>query len=181
MRATPQLRVVRDSMPVRYRVHPYKRIFGIALNTVVVIAALNLMFTRVNLDSSNFIKIAPLVILYIGIDSLMRHLTGLNEVIFTPECLWLRFVLKKGIPIPWESIKSMQLQKRITYYVYIGYIDLKGKQQVYKTTASFPKMIEIMFNIADLAPHVVMNDELKKMIDILREITFGKQETNNEV
>ena len=181
MHTAPQLRVVRDHMPVRYRVHPLRRLFGVAINTVLIIAALNLMLTRVNLDSPNLIKITLLVILYIGIDSLMRHLTSLNEVIFTPECLWLRFVLKKGIPIPWENIKTLVLQKRITYYVYIGYIDLKGKKQVYKTPASFPKMIEILFNIADLAPHIAMNDELKKMIDVLRELTFGKQETENEV
>jgi hypothetical protein len=181
MHTSPRLRVVRDSMPVRYRVHPLRRLFGIAINTVLIISALNLMFTKVNLDSSNFIKVTLLVILYIGIDSLYRHLTSLNEVIFTPECLWLRFVLKRGIPIPWENIKSVVLEKRITYYVYIGYVDLKGKRQVYKTAASFPRMIEILFNIADLAPHIGMNDELKKMIDVLRELTFGKQETENEV
>ena len=181
MHTAPRLRVVKDSMPVRYRVHPLRRLFGVAINTVVIIAALNLLITKVNLDSSTFVKIMTMAILYIGIDSLLRHLTTLNEVVFTPECLWLRFVLKKGIPIPWENVKTMMLQKRITYYVYIGYIDLNGKKRVYKTPASFPKMIEIMFNIADLAPNVTMNDELKKMIDVLREITFGKQEKDNEV
>ncbi len=47
---------------------------------------------------------------------------------------------------------------------------MKGQQKLYKTPASFPKMTEILYNIADLAPQVEMNQELAKMVAYLREI-----------
>lgn len=168
-------------MPVRYRVHPLQRYIGIGFTLLIIAYVLYFLITKINLDTPNFFKITSLVILYIGIDSFIRHVTTLNELIFTQECLWLRFVLKKSIPIPWENIKSLQLQKRITYYVYLGYMDEKGKLQVFKTAASFPKMIEILYNISDLTSEIAMNDELSKMIELLKEISFGKQEENNEL
>jgi len=167
-------------MPVRYRFHPLIR-WVMILFTGMIVAYTGYFLVRwVNSATPMFFKITPLVILYIGLDSLFRHLTSLNQVIFTEECLWLRFVLKPSIPIPWESLKSMRLQKRITYYLYIEYTDLKGRDKIYKTPASFPKMTEILFNIADLAPGISMNKELENMIVYLRELSAKKPEETND-
>lgn len=164
-------------MPVRYRFHPLIRWIMIAFTALIAGYTIYFLVRWVNAETPLFFKVTPLVILYIGLDSLFRHLTALNEVIFTPECLWLRFIIKPSIPIPWENIQSMQLQKRITYYLYIGYTDLKGRKRIYKTPASFPKMTEILFNIADLAPAVLMNEELDKMIAYLRELAIKPEKS----
>lgn len=168
---------IKARMPVRYRFHPLIRWVMIAFTALIAGYSIYFLVRWVNADTPMFFKITPLVILYIGLDSLFRHLTALNEVIFTPECLWLRFIIKPAIPIPWDNLRALQLQKRITYYLYIGYTDLKGQQKLYKTPASFPKMTEILYNIADLAPQVEMNEELAKMVAYLREIA-DKPETS---
>lgn len=170
-----EINSIRDRMPVSYRFHPLLRWIMILFTALIVGYTVYFLVRWVNAETPLFFKVTPLVILYIGLDSLLRHLTSLNRVIFTPECLWLRFIIKPAIPIPWENIKTMRLQKRITYYLYIGYRDLKGKDKVYKTPASFPKMMEILFNIADLAPQVEMNDELQNMIIYLRDFLAKKE------
>lgn len=166
---------VRDRMPVSYRFHPLIRWVMILFTGAIVGYTVYFLARWVNAETPLFFKITPLVILYIGLDSLFRHLTSLNQVIFTPECLWLRFVLKRSIPIPWENLVGLQLQKRITYYLYVTYKDLNGRDRVYKTPASFPKMTEILYNLADLAPQVKMNQELENMITYLRDF-LSKQD-----
>lgn len=175
------MKSVKGKMPVRYRVHPLQRYPGILFTLLIILGILYFLFTKVNLDSPNFIKVISLVVLYIGLDQFFRHVSSLNEVIFTQECLWLRFVLKSPIPILWENIKSLQLNKRITYYVYIGYVDTNGKLQTYKTPASFPKMLEILYNISELAPGIPMNDKLRKMLELLKDISQSSQEDKNEL
>lgn len=166
-----KVRLVRDRMPVRYRVHPLIRFFMIGISVLIGAYALFFLFTYVFTDSPWLVKFLPIMILFVALDSVLRHVTSLNSVIFTPECLWLRFLLKPSLAIPWEKIQSMEFRKTLTYYVYLTYLDARGNKRVFKTNASFPKMLEIMYNIADLTPNLAMDEKLAKMINYLREIT----------
>lgn len=62
------------------------------------------------------------------------------------------------------------LRKVITYYMFLEFTDRRGKTRVLKSPASFPKMLEIMYNIADLAPQARLNDELDKMVGVIRRV-----------
>lgn len=169
---------IKDRMPVRYRLHPVNIGIKVVFALAVAIYASYFAAKMVSQDSPIFFKIVALLLIYVGIDSTIRHLSTLSSVYFTPECLWLRFPLKPSIPILWENLISMQLQKKITYYIYIEYKDLKGRNRIFKTPASFPKMTEILYNIADIAPQQIkMNLELEKMVEVLR--AFADQETND--
>ncbi|MBW6514007.1 MAG: hypothetical protein K0B87_04545 [Candidatus Syntrophosphaera sp.] len=165
-----RIQSVRDRMPVRYRVNPIVRVPAMILHTLLVGWSLWVLFSYVRADSAWWIKVLPLVVLFVSLDSLFRHLTSLNAVIFTPECLWLRYILKPPVAIEYDRIVSLELRKVLTYYVFLGFTDRSGKKRLIKTQASFPRMIEIMYNIADLAPQIVMNEELNKMIEVIRNI-----------
>lgn len=167
---------VKDRMPVRYRVHPLLIFFKVVLALALIVPAIVLLVNKVDADTPLFFKLAALMVLYIGLDSVFRHTTSLSSVIFTQECLWLRFPLKPSIPIPWDKFISMRLHKRITYYLYLEYTDLKGQNRTYKTVTSFPKMTEILYNISELAPHIQVTGELEKIILYLRELVKVKQE-----
>jgi hypothetical protein len=54
--------------------------------------------------------------------------------------------------------------------VYLKYTDARGRDRLFKTNASFPKMLEIMYNIADLCPQIQMNDELAKLVQVMQRI-----------
>lgn len=161
---------VKGRMPVRYRMHPGVRIPMIVGALLIAAWCLYVLFNHVSSETKLFYKILPLMVLFIALDSALRHLTSLNSVIFTPECLWLRFLLKPAIAIPWANISSLEFRKVLTYYVFLTYQDARGKQKIFKTSASFPKILEIMYNIADLCPQLVMNDELNKMVSVMRDI-----------
>ncbi len=169
------IRSVRGRMPVRYRVNPITRGFGIIANILISGWCLYVLFTYVKADSAWWIKILPLVVLFFSLDTLLRHLTSLNSVVFTPECLWLRYILKPSVAIEYDRITSMELRKAITYHVFLGFTDRKGNKRIIKTQASFPRMIEIMYNIADLAPQIVMNEDLNKMVGVIRNIVLKRE------
>lgn len=164
-------------MPVSYRYNVVSRTVMLLFASFITVYTIYFLITRVTADTPLFFKILPMIILYIALDSVFRHVTSLNQVIFTAECLWLRFILKPSIPIPWDEIESMQLRKQITYYLHLGFKDLKGRKRLIKVNAAYPKMLEIIYNIADLSPNVVMNDELVKMVTYLKEVSSSEADS----
>ena len=123
-------------------------------------------------------KILPLVVLFISLDALFKHFTTLNSVIFTPECLWFRYLILPSVPIDYDKISRMELRRVVTYYMFLKITDQKGRERVLKSPASFPKMMEIMYNIADLAPQVQMNEELDKMMGVIRRLKDRQSEVS---
>jgi hypothetical protein len=172
---------VKDRMPVRYRVPAISRVMGIVAHILISGYCVFVLFRFVNSNSSLWIKLLPLVVLFISLDNLFRHLTTLNSVIFTPECLWFRYILMPSVAIPYESISAIELRKIITYYVFLTFTDSRGKTRVLKSPASFPRMIEILYNISELAPQAVLNDELAKMIGVIRDLKSRQESSGNEV
>lgn len=175
------IRSVKGLMPIRYRYHRYARFIMALISSLLTVYILYILFTRVDASTPLMGKLIPILILYIAMDSFWRQATGLNQVIFTEDCLWLRFLLKPSIPIQWESIETLQLRKQLAYHLIIGYNDLKGRKRIFKTSASFPKVMEIIYNISDLAPRAVLNEELRKMVDLINRIVVNRDEGNAKV
>lgn len=161
---------VRGRMPVRYRVPVLRRVLGIVTHLAISGYSVFILFTIVKADSPFLIRVLPLVLLFISLDALFRHFTTLNSVIFTSECLWFRYLLLPSVPIEYDKISNMELRRVIAFYMFLEFTDQRGKRRVLKNPASFPKMMEIMYNIADLAPQVRMNEELEKMITVIRRV-----------
>ena len=170
---------VRGRMPVRYRMPVFMRILGIVIHSLISGYCIFMLFTRVSSNTHILLKILPLVILFISLDALFKHFTTLNSVIFTSECLWFRYLLLPSVPIEYDKISAMELRRVLTWYMFLEFTDSRGKRRLLKNPASFPKMMEIMYNIADLAPQVRMNEELDKMISVIRRVK-NRQEQISE-
>ncbi|MDD3464345.1 MAG: hypothetical protein PHH07_02550 [Candidatus Cloacimonetes bacterium] len=167
---------VRGRMPVRYRVPVLSRVLGIVAHIFISGYCIFVLFSVIRATSPFLMKVLPLLVLFVSLDALFRHFTTLNSVIFTPECLWFRYLLLPSVPIEYEKISSMELRKVITYYMFLEFTDRRGKTRVLKSPASFPKMMEIMYNIADLAPQARLNDELDKMVGVIRRMKEKQSE-----
>ncbi|MCB5245800.1 MAG: hypothetical protein LHW61_03995 [Candidatus Cloacimonetes bacterium] len=161
---------VQGRMPVKYSIKTINRILGIIFQAFIIFCCLLVLFTSLKAKSSVWLKIIPLIVLFVALDNLLRHLTSLNCVIFTPEYLWLKYLLLPSVQVPYDSISKLELRKEITYNVFITFTDNKGKTRVLKCPASFPKMIEILYNLAELAPQAQMNDQLDNMVNVIRDI-----------
>jgi hypothetical protein len=162
--------LVRGRMPVRYRMPVLKRVLGIVAHSLISGYCIFVLFFVIRNTSPFLMKFVPLLVLFVSLDALFKHFTTLNSVIFTPECLWFRYLLLPSVPIEYDRISSMELRKVITYYMFLEFTDRRGKPRVLKSPASFPKMLEIMYNIADLAPQARLNDELDKMVGVIRRV-----------
>lgn len=142
----------------------------IAITLTLAIYSVYFLTRYVNQDTPLIAKLIPIMILFVALNSLVRHVTSLNSLIFAPECLWLRFILKPSIAIEYKNIESLKLQRTLMYYLFLTYRDSKGNKRVYKTSAGFPKMLEIMYNIAEMSPQIVLDDHLAKVIGYLKEV-----------
>jgi len=172
---------VQGRMPVKYSVKTVNRILGIIFQAFILFCCLLILFTSLNKSTSIWLKIIPLVVLFVALDNLLRHLTTLNSLVFTPDYICLKYLLLPSVRVPYDSISKLELRKEITYNVYITFTDNKGKTRVLKCPASFPRMIEILYNISELAPQAQMNEELAKMVNVIRDIKSKGEKVSNEV
>jgi len=165
----PQLDIesIRNRIPVRYRIHILIRGFMILLSGAIAAYSVYFIAFHVRGDTPLFFKLLPFVIFFVGMDALLKHLLGLNSVTFWDEQLQLAFLAKKSILIPYDKIRSIELQRNITYYLYIYYTDENAKDQTFRTKASFPKILEIILGIYELAPNLILTEKMKQTCEYL--------------
>ncbi len=163
-----KIKSIRNQLPTRYCHPQVMRFFMIGISILVLAYSLYFVIRFVNSDTANFFKLLPLFIMFICLDSLFRQTTSLNCITFFPERLRFSYIIKKPLEIPYEAITELKLHRRITYYLHISYQDEQGMEQVFRTPASFPKILEIIVNIADLAPQAKLTDLLSKAVQHLR-------------
>ena len=171
-----KIKSIKHRLPVRYRFSPVVRIFMLSLSTLICAYSLYFLIRFVKADTPTFFKMLPLVIMFVALDSIFRQTTSLNSVLFLSDRIKLSYLLKPSIEIPYSEIVSMKLERRITFYFLLAYNDSKGIKKQFKTAASFPKMLEIILNIADLSPQVQLNEFMTKAVEHLR----SQAEAENE-
>lgn len=171
-----KIKSIRSSLPVRYRYSPFIRIFMLAFACLVFAYTLYFLLAVVNADTPMFFKLLPLGIMFVCLDSILRQVTSLNSVIFLQDSIRFTYMAKKNVEIPYDSIISLDLFKHITYYMHLRYRDADGHEQLFKTPASFPKVLEIILNIADLAPNVKVTGILAQAVEHLREQAKAENE-----
>lgn len=163
------LEYIKDRLPVRYRIHVLVRGFMILLSGGVAAYSVYFLWAHVTSTVPLFFKLLPLIIFFVGMDSLLKHLLSLNSVTFWEKELHLGFLAKPSIRIPYENLISMDLKKQITYYLYLVYKDNKGREQTFRIKGSFPKVLEIILNLYDLVPHLELSEKMKQTCQYLAE------------
>jgi len=164
-----KINLIRDKIPVLYRYNPFARWLTILLAFLIVIYCINFMLRFVNSETQTFFKLLPLFICFIALQSILRKVTSLNSVLFEKDHLRLGFIARKSIVIPYDNIRSLDLKRKITYYLVISYEDAKGKPAQYTTPASFPNILEVIVNIADLAYSAVIPETMKNLLEYVKE------------
>ena len=174
-----KLEYVRDRIPVCYRHNPVLRWFMIAISFAIMVYSIYFMMRYVSNTSPIFFKILPIAIAFVGLDSVLKKITSLNSVTFEQDRLRLGFIAKRALEIPYENIRKLELYRKITFYFGISYIDLNGKEKKYTAQASFPHTLEIILNIADMAPKAAIPDQMQSIVDYLKSsVQDGIQQDN---
>lgn len=169
MQTRQKINLIRDKIPVVYRYNPIARWFTLGLAFVIVIYCVYFLTRFVHSYTPLFFKLLPLFICFIALESILRKITSLNSVLFEADYLRLGFIARKAIVIPYDKIQHLELKKKITHYLVIGYEDSKGKISSYTTPASFPHILEIIVNIADLAKSAVIPETMLNLLEYVKE------------
>ncbi len=163
-----KIKFIRNQLPVRYGYNPWVRGLMLFFAVTVLIYTLFFLVKVVNGNMPLFFKILPLIILFVSLDSILRQATSLNCVLFGADYIRFSYLAKRKLEIPYADIIQLDLEKRLTYYLHLRYQDANGAEQTFKTPASFPKILEIILNLADLSPQVKLNGMLTKAVEHLR-------------
>lgn len=166
-----EIKAIRDLLPVRYRYNPMVRGFMLVLSILIMAYTLYFLIAVVTGVMPLFFKILPLVILFVSLDSILRQITSLNCVAFYEDRVSFSYLAKRKVEIPYPQITKMELIKKITYYLDLTYRDETGAVKQFRTPASFPKILEIIVNLAELSPNVELSDMLGKAVEHLRNRT----------
>ncbi len=169
MQIRKKIRLIRDQIPVLYRYNPIARWLMILLSTLVVIYCVYFLLRFVNSETGMFYKLLPMFICFIALQSILGKVTSLNSVLFEKDYLRLGFIARRPIIIAYDDIRSLDLKRKITYYLVISYSDAKGKPAQYTTPASFPNILEVIVNIADLAHSAVIPETMKNLLEYVKE------------
>ncbi|MDY0151557.1 MAG: hypothetical protein RBS43_04725 [Candidatus Cloacimonas sp.] len=163
-----KIKSIRNSLPVRYRYTPVVRGFMLALSLLISAYSLYFMVRFVRAETPMFFKLLPLIIMFVSVDSIFRQITSLNCICFYEDRLCFSYIAKRKVEIPYTQIRTMELVKKITFYLKITYSEDDQAPKEFRTPASFPKILEIIVNIADMSPNVVLSGMLSKAVEHLR-------------
>lgn len=150
------------SLPKNYRFPRFSRYFTLIMSVLIIIYAIYMIFTKVNDDTSTFMKIIPFLIMFLSLDSLSRNLMSLNKVFIDEQMIKFSFLAKKSVSIPWLRMNKMELYKGKSRSFVIYYTE-NGIEKKFYLTMQFPKMIEIINLIAYLAPHVEFDEFIRSL------------------
>jgi len=118
-----------------------------------------------------FLKIVTIVVLYVSISAIIKHLTSLNSVLIKDDSMELGFLLRTTIHIEWQKLIRMDIYKVITHYWKISYLDEINQNRIFKTSLAFPGIIQILLLIQDHKPEVEMNDLLRNVLIYKRNLS----------
>lgn len=158
--------------PMLYRFHPLVRFSMILLSMIAAGYGIYFIFILIPRyhDVTSFFKIVSVVVLYVALHTLYKHLTSLNSVIIRDDRLELGFLLRKKIIIPWTKLIEMKIYKAITHFWKITYKNDDNKVKSFKTSLAFPGIMDILLMIQDKKPDVEMNELLSQVLKYKRTI-----------
>lgn len=163
-----KINYIQDQIPVKYRYHQGLRWFMILISFLMVVYSIFFMLNFVQAETPIFFKIMPLAICFVGLDSVLRKVTSLNSITFKPHHLEFGYIARRNIILPYDSIQSMDLSKKVSFNLFISYRDEKGAIQQLKAPGSFPHILEIIFNLAEMAKQAVIPEKMQGVVDYLK-------------
>ena len=164
-----KVKSIRNELPATYRYSPWIRFIMLFVALAICIYAIFFFVKFVSGTTPIFFKVLPLIILFIALDSAFKQLTSLYKVTFYENRICFGFLGKPKLIIPYENITSIDLTKQISFAIVLKYRD-NNREKIFKTSASFPKILEILLNLADFAPHAQLNELLGKVVNHLRNL-----------
>ncbi|MFO7895965.1 MAG: hypothetical protein R6U84_03445 [Candidatus Cloacimonadales bacterium] len=153
----------RKGFPRTYRFNQFIRWFTLLLGVFAIAYALWVIFNKIDGDSSRIIKFAPILILLLAVNSVIRNLFTLNSMKFYQDRISFRYIGKLPVDVKWSDFVSMKLSAGKRKAVQLIYHD-EGKERDFRFFLSFPHILEVINSIAEMAPQMELDDFMQSIV-----------------
>ena len=167
-------------LPRKYKFNQFTRWFTLILGTAAVIYSIWLVFDKIEADASTFHKIAPFVIMFLALNSVLKNLFTLNVIIFWEEGISFHYLGKKKVFLNWKDLKKMEFSDDKRRLVILKY-NVAGEEKKFSFSINFPNMLEIINSIAEMCPDLQFDDFMEKIVISPREREkYDRQKKNQK-
>ena len=153
----------RKGFPRTYRINQFFRWFTFSFGVMAVIYALWVILCKVDGDSSKVIKFAPIIIVLLASNSVIRNLFTLNSMKLFEDKIQFGYLGKKTVRVNWESFTKMELTEGKRKAVRLVYME-NGEEKDFRFFLSFPHILEVINSIAEMAPNMELDDFMKTIV-----------------
>lgn len=162
-------------LPRVYRFNQFIRWFTLIFGIAAIAYAIWMIFDKIDADSSKFFKFVPFAIMFLALNSVLKNLLSLNSINFTIDSVIFRYIARKSVVIPWNSLKIMELNDSKRKWIRLRYEE-NDSEKTFEFTMSFPNMLEIVNSIAEMNPDLEFDEFMEKVIISDRERGKAKKE-----
>ena len=175
----------KKGLPRTYKFNQFIRWFTIILALFAIIYSIVFIFYHIDPNTSKIKKAIPFIILFLGINSLLKNLFTLNKIVFTKDDITFKYLAKKPVVIRWEEIKKMTFPESRQKIIKIFYTQ-NGENKEFDLNLTFPNMLEIINSIAEMNKNIeydkflqnIVISEQEKNLMKLRPVNFKKKEAD---
>ncbi len=153
----------KKGFPRTYRHNVFIRTFATLTGFFCVFYAFWYIFNQIDAETPGFKKAVPFIILFFGINSLLRNLFGLNSVKILKKGVKFCYILRKSVFIEWDKIKSIKFKDGKIKNFLITY-DKSGIEKVFELSINFPNMLEIINSVAQMRPDAEYDEFLNNVV-----------------
>ncbi|MBT3755805.1 MAG: hypothetical protein HOK80_06140 [Candidatus Cloacimonetes bacterium] len=150
-------------LPRTYKFNQFIRWFTLIFALLAIAYSVWLIFNKVDSDSSKFTQFVPFAIMFLALNSFLKNLFSLNIIKLTQEMISFKYLGKKSVNIPWESILKMELNEGKRKMIRLKYT-VDNVERSLEYTLSFPKPLEIANSIAEMAPQIEFDEFMAAVV-----------------
>jgi hypothetical protein len=150
-------------LPRKYTFNQFIRLFTLTFAILALVYSGWLIFAKISSDSSNFQKFVPFAILFLAMNTIMKNLFTLNQIVFRQEKITFRYLGKRSFTLFWQDLYKMEYSDDKRKLIRLKY-RLEETEKIFDFPMAFPKMLEIINSIAELCPHLEFDEFIGNVV-----------------
>lgn len=173
------IELIADKLPVKYRYKQFVRWSTLFLSAVIVAYCLFFMTYFFGSDTPTLAKVITIAVLFVAIQSIVNKLMDVNSLTFEETGLKIGYIGRMSKSVDYTHITEIRLDGIRSFSMIIHYLNYKGNNKSFTLKQSFPHKPEILLNIVELSPNAKTSEEIKKVVEVLKQGALQSVRYNN--
>ncbi len=153
----------KKGLPRKYKFNQFVRWFTLILASAAIAYSIWMVVNKIDAESSTFHKIAPFVIMFLALNSVLKNLFTMNVIVFSEDGISFHYLGKRKVLLQWKDLQKMEFSNDKHRQIILKY-SLNGEENAFSFSISFPNMLEIVNSIAEMCPDLQYDDFMTKVV-----------------